>query len=92
MTSLVLAYSPLTTASRTAPTISGGSATLIFSTLAIGASAPTVAKILTKGKTLKGGKPVVVVVVGAGDDGRHWIITAYIARKLAEGEIEWVRS
>jgi len=41
---------------------------------------------------LKGGKHVVVVVVSAGDDGRHWIITAYIARKLAEGEVEWVRS
>jgi hypothetical protein len=39
-----------------------------------------------------GGKHVVVVVVSAGDDGRHWIITAYIARKLAEGEVEWARS
>jgi hypothetical protein len=41
---------------------------------------------------VKGGKHVVVVVVSAGADGRHWIITAYIARKLAEGEIEWARS
>ena len=41
---------------------------------------------------VKGGKHVVVVVVNSGDDGRHWIITAYIARKLAEGEVEWARS
>src|SRR5271170_129832 len=32
---------------------------------------------------------VVVVVVTSGEGGRHWIITAYIARKLAEGEVEW---
>ena len=42
---------------------------------------------------LRGGKHVVVVVVTeAGADGRHWIITAYIARKLAEGDVEWERS
>jgi hypothetical protein len=42
---------------------------------------------------LRGGKHVVVVVVSdAGVTGRHWIITAYIARKLTEGEIEWKRS
>src|SRR5215470_16676269 len=35
---------------------------------------------------VKGGKHVVVVVVSSGEDGRHWIITAYITRKLAEGE------
>lgn len=40
---------------------------------------------------LKEGKHVIVVVVGDGDHRRHWIITAYIARKLAEGEIEWAR-
>ena len=38
---------------------------------------------------LKGGKHVVVVVVG--DDSRFWIITAYIARALAAGEVEWAR-
>jgi hypothetical protein len=38
---------------------------------------------------LKGGKHVVVVVVSA--DSRHWIITAYIARELAAGEVEWAR-
>jgi len=40
-----------------------------------------------------GGKHVVVVVVSpAGTRGRHWVITAYIARKLAEGEVEWARN
>jgi len=42
---------------------------------------------------LRGGKYVVVVVVSqASTPVRHWIITAYIARKLAEGEVEWQRS
>ena len=42
---------------------------------------------------LLGGKHVVVVVVGDhGPGGRHWIITAYVARRLAEGESEWQRS
>lgn len=40
---------------------------------------------------VKEGKHVVVVVVSEGDRGRHWIITAYIARELAPGEIEWAR-
>lgn len=36
------------------------------------------------------GKHVVVVVVSEQDfHQRHWIITAYIARTLVEGEIEW---
>jgi hypothetical protein len=42
---------------------------------------------------LRGGKYVVVVVVS--DPGREthpWIITAYMARKLAQGEIEWQKS
>jgi len=39
---------------------------------------------------LRGGKHVVVVVVSElAAGGRHWIITAYMARKLAEGETEW---
>lgn len=43
--------------------------------------------------SLRGGKYVVVVVVSDVDSiNRHWIITAYIARKLAEGAIEWQRS
>jgi hypothetical protein len=41
---------------------------------------------------LRDGKHVVVVVVGEPTDSRRWIITAYIARKLAEGETEWQRS
>ncbi len=39
---------------------------------------------------LRGGRHVVAVIV---DDPAHgfrpWIITAYLARKLAEGEVEW---
>ena len=39
---------------------------------------------------LWGGKHVVVVVVSeAGLRGRHWIVTAYVARRLVEGEVEW---
>lgn len=42
---------------------------------------------------LRGGKHVVVVVVSeAARRGRHWIITAYIARRLAEEDVEWERS
>jgi hypothetical protein len=42
---------------------------------------------------LRSGKHVVVVVVNEFDAShRHWIITAYIARKLAEGEVEWKRN
>lgn len=40
-----------------------------------------------------GGKCVVVVVVSdPPPSGRHWIVTAYMARKLAGGAIEWKRS
>ena len=41
---------------------------------------------------LNGGKHVVAIVVTCGNVDRHWVITAYIARKLADGEIEWARS
>lgn len=41
---------------------------------------------------LKGGKHVVVVVVGLSDHSRYWIITAYIARTLVAGEVEWARN
>jgi hypothetical protein len=38
------------------------------------------------------GKHVVVVVVSEPDSAeRHWIITAYMARRLAEGVLEWKR-
>ena len=44
-------------------------------------------------ESLQGGKYVVVVVVSDTDpDDRQWIITAYVARRLAQGEIEWKRS
>ena len=42
---------------------------------------------------LRGGKFVVVVVVTeAGPTGKNWIVTAYIARKLVGGNVEWKRS
>lgn len=42
---------------------------------------------------LFGGKHVVVVVVSqTGAPARHWIITAYLTRRLAEGVVEWTRS
>jgi len=38
------------------------------------------------------GKYVVVVVVSeAGIAERHWVVTAYITRRLANGEVEWQR-
>ena len=44
-------------------------------------------------ESLRGGKYVVVVVVSdIAPAERHWIITAYIARKLAKGDIEWERT
>jgi hypothetical protein len=44
-------------------------------------------------EAVRGGKHVVVVVVSdSAPQKRHWIVTAYIARKLAEGDIEWARS
>lgn len=37
-----------------------------------------------------GGKNIVIVVMtGADSNDRHWIITAYLARKLAGGETIW---
>lgn len=42
---------------------------------------------------VRGGKYVVVVVVGGpAPRRRYWIVTAYIARRLAEGELEWTRN
>jgi hypothetical protein len=42
---------------------------------------------------LRGGRYVVVIVVSDTEpSSRHWIITAYIARRLAEGEVEWQRN
>ena len=43
--------------------------------------------------TVRSGKHVVVVAVtDKGPTRRSWIVTAYIARKLVEGEVEWRRS
>lgn len=45
-------------------------------------------------ETVRDGKYVVVIVVSdAAPSERHWIITAYLARKLSKGrEVEWTRS
>ena len=43
--------------------------------------------------TVRGGKHVVVVVVtDVAASRRYWVVTAYMARKLTEGEIEWTKS
>ena len=51
------------------------------------------AKLFSRWYTdIRAGKHVVVVVVSGLDPSeRHWIITAYIARRLVEGEVEWKR-
>lgn len=42
---------------------------------------------------IRGGKHIVVVVISeTGPVSRYWIITAYIARKLTGGKIEWTRN
>jgi len=41
---------------------------------------------------VKGAYVVVVVVSELDPAERHWIITAYRTRKLAEGEVEWSRN
>lgn len=42
--------------------------------------------------SVRSGKYVVVVVVSeAGAAERSWIVTAYLARRLAEGDREWTR-
>lgn len=40
---------------------------------------------------IRGGKHVVVVVMTEPPQ-RHWVATAYLAAKLAEGAVEWKRS
>jgi hypothetical protein len=52
------------------------------------------AKLFTRWfANLRGGRYVVVVVVdNPGRETHPWIITAYMARKLKEGEIQWQRS
>jgi len=44
-------------------------------------------------ENVKGGKFVVVTVVAdPPSQERHWIVTAYIARKLVQGVVEWKRN
>ena len=40
----------------------------------------------------RGAHVVVIVVSDFGPAERHWIITAYLAKKLAEGDVEWIRN
>ena len=43
--------------------------------------------------TIRGGKHVVVVVMGEDlPQGRNWMVTAYLARKIEEGMVLWKRS
>ena len=43
--------------------------------------------------TVRGGKHVVVVVItDVAASRRHWVVTAYMARQLTEGDIEWTKS
>lgn len=43
--------------------------------------------------SIRGGKHVVVVVVtDVAPTHRYWIVTAYLSRKLAEGDVEWQRN
>jgi hypothetical protein len=42
---------------------------------------------------MRGGKHVVVVVVtDVAASRRHWVVTAYMARQLTEGDREWTKS
>jgi hypothetical protein len=49
------------------------------------------ARLFTRWFTdVRGGKFVVIIVVtDTAREGRHWIVTGYVARKIQEGEIEW---
>jgi hypothetical protein len=43
--------------------------------------------------SVRGGKYIVVVVISEGKpSNRHWVVTAYMARKLAGGDIEWKKN
>lgn len=44
-------------------------------------------------EAVKGGKHIVVAVVSdVLPHQRHWIVTAYLARRLTQGETEWQRN
>ena len=53
-----------------------------------------IARLFTRWfENIRGGKYVVIVVVTeTAPNDRHWVITAYMARKLVKGEIEWKRN
>lgn len=59
-----------------------------------GCQEPGQARLLSRWyPDLRGGKFVVVVVLSESEPYvRHWVITAYIARRLAGGKTEWQRS
>jgi hypothetical protein len=42
--------------------------------------------------SIRTGRHLVAVTVSEGDNSRHWIVTAYTARKLAGGQISWQKS
>lgn len=41
---------------------------------------------------IRGGKHVVVVTMSERGSSRHWVITAYLARRLAAGDTVWERN
>ena len=42
---------------------------------------------------VEGGKHIVVVIVSdSKPDGRHWIVSAYMTRRVRQGVIEWQRT
>ena len=41
--------------------------------------------------TIEGKSVVVIVVSDTASTQRHWVVTAYLARKLTEGVVEWQR-
>lgn len=59
-----------------------------------GSARVTDAKLFTKWyNSIRGGKHVVVVVMAeAGAQRRNWVVTAYLARRLAGGEVEWKKN
>jgi len=43
-------------------------------------------------ESVRDGKHVIVVVVSDRDPSqRHWVVTAYLSRRLSGGQIEWIR-
>jgi hypothetical protein len=43
--------------------------------------------------SVRGGKYIVVVIISENNPvNRHWVVTAYIARRLSGGDIEWSKN